>query len=179
MRKTHLIGLLLMLAPSLGSAEITARPGLWEVTTTSVLLGLVPEIPPDQLQKLSKLARKYGVVMPQIQNGVATSKICVTPQMAEQQIPDYFLQRQSGCSIKKTAQTESGYTLDLVCAGPEIKGSGKAEGTFTDPETFSGQTNFNGVVRGAPVNDRADTSGRWVSENCKTAPITTSNAGDN
>ena len=166
MRKTHLIGLLLLLAPSVSSAEITARPGLWEVTTTSVLLGLVPEIPPDQLQKLSKLAKQYGVVMPQIQNGAATSKICVTQQMAEQKIPDYFHQRQSGCSAKKTVQTEKGYKLDLVCAGPEIKGSGKAEGLFTDPETFSGQTEFNGVVRGTPINDRADTSGRWIGEDC-------------
>jgi hypothetical protein len=170
MRKIHLIGLLLLLAPSLSAAEITARPGLWEVTTTSVLLGLVPEIPPDQLQKLSKLARQYGVVMPQLKNGAATSKICVTQQMAEQQIPDYFLQRQSGCSIKKTAQTENAYKFDLVCAGPEIKGSGKAEGMFADSENFSGQTEFNGVVRGTPVNDRADTNGRWIGDNCKAVP---------
>ncbi|HEX8873053.1 MAG TPA: DUF3617 domain-containing protein [Nitrosospira sp.] len=167
MRKTHLFGLLLLLTPSLGAAEITARPGLWEVTTTSALLGLVPEIPQDQLQKLSKLAMQYGVVMPRIQNGAATSKICVTPQMAEQKVPDYFHQRQSGCSVKKTAQTENGYKLDLICAGPEIKGSGKAEGVFTDPETFSGQTEFNGTVRGTPINDHADTSGRWIGENCK------------
>ena len=179
MRKIHFIVLLTLLAPSLSSAEATARPGLWEVTTTSVLLGLVPEIPQDQLQKLSKLARQYGVIMPQIQDGAATSKICVTQEMAEQQIPDYLLQRQSGCSIKKTVQTENGFKLDLACAGPEIKGSGKAEGTFMDPENFSGQTEFNGIVRGTPVNDRADTRGRWIGENCKTAPITTSNLRDN
>ncbi|SEL19628.1 DUF3617 domain-containing protein [Nitrosovibrio tenuis] len=169
MRKAHFIGLLLLLAPSVSSADFTARPGLWEVTTTSVLLNLVPEIPPDQVQMLSKLAKQYGVVMPKIQNGAAMSKICITQQMAEQKIPDYFHQRQSGCSVKKTAQTENGYKLDLVCAGPEIKGSGKAEGMFTNPETFSGQTEFNGVVRGTPVNDRADTSGRWIGENCTTA----------
>lgn len=179
MRKIHLIVLLTLLVPSLSFAEITARPGLWEVTTTSVLLGLVPEIPQDQLQRLSKLARQYGVIMPQIQDGAATSKICVTQQMAEQQIPDYFVQRQSGCSIKKTIQTENGFKLDLVCAGPEIKGSGKAEGTFMDSENFSGQTTFNGIVRGTSVNDRADTRGRWIGENCKATPVATSHLGDN
>jgi len=168
MKKTLIFSLLLLL-PSVSFAEITARPGLWEITTTSVLLGMVPEVPADQMQRLTKLAKQYGVVMPEIQNGVATSKICVTPEMAQQKIPDYFHQRQSGCNVKKTAQTENGYKIDLVCAGPQIKGNGKAEGNFSDSETFSGHTEFNGAVGGTPVNDRAETSGRWIGESCTTA----------
>jgi hypothetical protein len=47
-----------------------------------------------------------------------------------------------------------------------VKGNGKAEGTFTSPESFAGRTEFVGDVQGTPVNERADTSGRWVGANC-------------
>ncbi|HET7061499.1 MAG TPA: DUF3617 domain-containing protein [Nitrosospira sp.] len=169
MRKTLIPSLLLLLLPLTSSAEITARPGLWEITTSSALLGMVPEVPPQQLQKLTKLAKQYGVVMPKIQNGAATSRICVTPEMAGHNIPDYFHQRQSGCNVSKTAETENSYKADVVCSGAQIKGNGKAEGTFVDSETFSGYTEFNGTVAGTPIKDRADTTGRWIGEHCKTA----------
>jgi hypothetical protein len=168
MRKIFIFPLLLLL-PSVSSAEITARAGLWEITTTSVLLGMVSEVPPDHLRKLNKLAKQYGVVMPKIQNGAATSRICVTPEMAGQKIPEYFHQRQSGCNVTKTGETENSYKVDLACSGAQVKGSGKAEGTFIDPETFSGHTEFDGVIGGTPIKDRADTSARWIGEHCKTS----------
>lgn len=168
MRKLFIFSLLSLL-PSVSLAEIAARPGLWEITTTSVLLGIVSEVPAEKLQKLNKLARQYGVVMPKIQNGAATSRICVTPEMAGQKIPDYFHQRQSGCNVIKTTETENSYKVDLVCSGQQIKGNGKGEGTFFDPETFAGYTEFDGMIGGTPIKDRADTSGRWIGEHCKTA----------
>jgi|tagenome__1003787_1003787.scaffolds.fasta_scaffold20261111_2 hypothetical protein len=168
MQKTLILSLLLLL-PSISSAETTARPGLWEITTTSVLLGMVPEVPADKVQKLTKLAKQYGVTLPKIQNGAATSRICVTPEMAEQKIPDYFHQRQSGCNVIKTAETENTYKVDLICSGSAVKGNGKAEGTFIDSETFSGYTEFDGAIGGTPVKDRADTTGRWIGERCKGA----------
>jgi hypothetical protein len=159
---------LLLLLPSICFAEMTARPGLWEITTSSVLLSMVPEVPPEKLQKFTKLAKQYGVTVPKFQNGAATSRICVTPEMAEQKVPDYFHQRQAGCSVIKTGETENGYKVDLVCSGPQVKGNGKAEGTFIDSETFSGYTEFEGAIAGTPIKDRADTSGRWIGESCKT-----------
>ena len=83
-----------------GTAENHMRPGLWEVTTTSMLLALVPQIPPDQMQKLTSLAKQYGLDMPQIQNGAATSKVCITQQMADQKIPSYFHPNQSDVVLK-------------------------------------------------------------------------------
>jgi hypothetical protein len=36
-----------------------------------MLLGLVPQIPPEQMQNLTNLARQYGLGIPKIQDGAA------------------------------------------------------------------------------------------------------------
>ena len=168
MRKILLSLALAGMVPAAGAAENNIRPGLWEVTTTSMLLALVPQIQPDQMQKLVNLAKQYGLEMPQIDNGVATSRVCITQQMADQKIPSYFHQNQSGCSVKNAVRTENSYKMDLVCTDPQFKGNGRAEGTFTSPESFSGWTTFNGTLQNTPVNEHADTNGRWISASCGT-----------
>lgn len=175
MRKSLISLSLLSIVSAAGAAENTesmennVRPGLWEVTTTSMLLALVPQIPPDQMQKLTSLAKQYGLDMPRIKDGTATSKICITPQMADQKIPSYFHAYQSGCSIQNAIRTENTYKMDLVCTNPQLKGNGRAEGTFTSPESFSGWTIFNGTVQNRPINEHADTTGRWISASCATS----------
>jgi hypothetical protein len=168
MRKCFLALSILSFASAAHSAENNMRPGLWEMTATSNLLALARQIPPDQMQRLSNLARQYGFDMPKIQDGAASSQVCITPQMADQKIPPSLYHAQSGCSATNAVRNGNSYTMDLVCAGPELKGSGKAQGTFTSPESFSGRTEFNGEVRGNPVSDQAVTSGRWISASCGT-----------
>ena len=170
MRKILLLSYLTIAsaASAASAAGNHIRPGLWEVTTTSMLLALVPQIPPEQMQKLTSLARQYGLDIPQIQDGTATSRICITQQMAEQEIPSYFHANQSGCSVKNAIRSENSYKMDLVCTGSPVKGNGRAEGTFATPESFSGWTVFRGTVQDTPVNEHADTSGRWISASCGT-----------
>lgn len=148
------------------SAEHDMRPGLWEVTTTSDLLRLVPLIPPDQMQNLANLARQNGFEIPDIQNGAATSRACVTPDMASQKNLPNFYQLQSGCAVKGPFYKGGKYHWDFACASTELKGNGSAEGTFTSPESFSGRTEFDGLVRGNPVNEHADIRGRWIGASC-------------
>lgn len=172
MRRILLLLSLLSIISAASAAENNMRPGLWEVTTTSMLLALVPQIPPDQMQKLTNLAKQYGLDMPKVQNGTATSKVCITQQMADQKIPPYFHHNQTGCSIKNAIRTENSYKMDLVCTDSQFKGNGRAEGTFTNPESFSGWTTFNGTIQNNPVNDYADTSGRWINASCETMKST-------
>lgn len=148
------------------AAENNMRAGLWEMTTTSDLLRLVPQIPADQMQNLMNLAKQNGFTLPRIQNGAATSRTCVTQAMAEQKNPPDFYQNQAGCTAKNASRNGSKYRLDFVCDGARLQGNGVAEGTFTSPESFSGRTQFNGVVQGNPVNEQADISGRWLSASC-------------
>ncbi|MES2535597.1 MAG: DUF3617 domain-containing protein [Pseudomonadota bacterium] len=166
MRQPILALSLVLIAAAAHSAENNMRPGLWEMTATSNLLALVRQIPPDQMQKLSNLARRYGFEMPQIQDGAATSRVCISQQMADRKIPPNLYHSQSGCSARNATRNGSSYTMDLVCAGADLTGSGKAQGTFTSAESFSGRTEFSGAVRGTPVSDQAVTSGRWIGADC-------------
>ena len=166
----NVLSLLLVFMVSVASAaENHIRPGLWEITTTSMLLALVPQIPPEQMQQLTNLAKQYGLDLPRIENGAATSRICITQEMADQEIPSYLHVHEAGCSIKNVIRTENDYKMDLVCTNSQLEGKGRAEGSFTTPESFSGWTVFTGTVQKTRVNEHADTSGRWISATCGTA----------
>lgn len=168
MRNTVLFAAVLSLGgmSSASGVENSMRPGLWEMTTTSDLLKLVPHIPPDQMQRLLGLAKQYGVDIPQIKNGAATSRTCITQAMAEQKkFPDFY-QRHAGCSTSNASHTGNRYQVDYACNGPQVSGSGSAEGVFTTTETFSGRSTFAGTVQGATIDERADIKGRWISASC-------------
>ncbi len=157
-----------LLVSTANAAEINMRPGLWEITTTSDLLRLVPQIPPDQMQNLMDLAKQNGFDIPPIQNGAATSNTCITQEMADQKNIPVFNQNQLGCSAKNAIRTGNTYRLDYVCASAQLKGNGTAEGTLTSREGFSGRTAFEGSAQGITVNEQADVSGRWISSSCGT-----------
>jgi Protein of unknown function (DUF3617) len=150
------------------SADNIMRPGLWEITASSDLLWFLPQISPDQMQSLKYLAEQYGVDMPQIQMGDAISKACITQEMADQQNLPIFYQNQLGCITKNATRIGNKYRLDFTCSGPQFKGNGTAEGTFSSPESFLGRTEFDGVAQGSPVNEHADISGRWINVSCGT-----------
>ena len=168
MRKT-LIGLTLicpLLAATANAAENNMRPGLWQITTTSDLLLLVPHLPPDQMQGIKDLAKDYGLDMPQIENGAAISQTCITQEMADQKTLPNFYNVQLGCTSKNAARNGSNYKTDFVCTSPDLKGNGTAEATITSPEAFTGQTNFSGEAQGNPVNERAEINGKWINASC-------------
>lgn len=169
-RKSSLISVLLLAIPMVANAEVNSiKPGLWEVTTTSELLGLASQIPPSKMKDLDNLAKEYGFEMPAIQNGAAKSNACITQEMANQKVlPDSF-QTQVGCVVKNVTHNGNSYRADYVCENPQLKGNGSAQGTLTTPESFTGSTTFSGVVQGAPVSDQADVIGKWISTDCASA----------
>lgn len=142
------------------------RPGLWEVTTTSDWLNLVPHIPPEYMQQITNLAKQYGLVMPKIQDKSATSHVCITTAMAAQEIPTYFYDGQTGCSVKNATRNGNRFQMDLICNNAQFQGNGTAEGFFTNAEDFTGYTEFDSIVMGTPVHATAETRGRWVNESC-------------
>lgn len=149
-----------------GFAQHPIRPGLWEVTTKSDLLALVPHIPSEHMQQLNQLANRYGLKLPKIDNGAAISHICITPEMAQQEIPTYFYEDRSGCKVQNATRIGNRYQMDLECANQHFQGSGSAQGTFTSPESFSGSTEFNSTIGSNPVYAAAETQGRWIGEHC-------------
>ena len=168
MRKI-LIGLTLicpLIAATAHAAENNMRPGLWQISTTSDLLLLVPHLPPDQMQSIKDLAKDYGLDMPQIENGAAISQACITQEMANQKTLPNFYNAQLGCTSQNATRSGNDYKVDFVCDSADLKGSGTAAGTITSPEAFTGQTNFTGTAQGNPVNERADINGKWINASC-------------
>lgn len=161
-----LIGASSFMVSAANVTEDNLRPGLWQITTSSDLLWLAPQISPERMRELQDLAEQYGVEMPQIQMGEATSKVCITQEMAEQQKFPIFYQSELGCETRNATRDGNKYRLDFACSGPELKGKGNAEGTITSSESFSGRTHFDGEAQGVPVNEYADISGRWVDASC-------------
>jgi len=155
-----------LLSTNAYAEEFNMRPGLWEITTTSDLLLLVPHIPNDQMQEIQALAKEYGLDMPKIENGAAISKTCITEQMANQKTLPSLYQEQTGCTSKKAIRDGNRYKIDFTCDSAELKGSGTAEGHLTSPELIVGLTKFSGTAQGNPVNERADIQGKWLNASC-------------
>lgn len=157
-----------LLLSTASAAESIIRPGLWEVTTTSDLLWLVPQIPPDQMQNLIDFAKQNGFDMPEIKNGLATSNACITQEMADQHNLPYFNPNQLQCSSKNASRNDNTYKVDFICNSETLKGQGSAEGTFFNKENFTGRTKFNGFAQGLPVDEHAEIKGQWISTDCGT-----------
>lgn len=159
----------LSIALSAHAADHPLRSGTWEITASSNLLGLVEQVPPDQRRQLGNLAKQYGFVMPDIKDGAASSRVCVTPDMAKQNVLPTSYHRQSGCEARNTQRIGNQVTADIICDGAQIKGQGRVEATLNTPDTFTGKTSFKGLVHGVAVDEQANTSGRWITETCNQA----------
>lgn len=153
------------LMPGIAAANSTIRPGLWEVTTTSDMLRLT-RISPESLQNLKDLAEQYGVDISQMPTGEASSQVCVTPETANSDRVPNFYDAELGCETQSATRNGNRYRFDFVCSSAQIKGKGTAEGTFSNPQQFTGRTHFNGTAQGIAVNERADIRGRWLGADC-------------
>jgi Protein of unknown function (DUF3617) len=155
-----------LFAATVIAAETNMRAGLWQITTTSDLLLLVPHIPADQMQGVKDIATEYGLEMPQVENGAAISQACITQQMADTKTLPNFYNAQLGCKSNNATRSGNNYKTDFVCNSADLTGKGTAVGIITNAETFSGQTNFTGQAQGNPVNERADINGKWLNASC-------------
>lgn len=136
------------------------KPGLWELTMKSEAMKNMPKIAPEQAEQM----RRMGIEVPQFQDGGMVSKVCVTPQMAQQQAPGLDTMH-SGCQTRNFKRSGNSYSADVVCSG-DMKGSGKVSGTWTGSDRFSSSYDFNGTMHGQPVAHKQETSGRWLGADC-------------
>ena len=158
--------LLLTVTPLTHGADINARTGLWQITTSSDLLLLVPHIPADQMQSINDLAKEYGLELPQIEMGAAVSEACITQAISEQKTLPLLAQNSLGCITKSASRNGNLYKAEFVCDGADLKGNVIAEATITSAESFTGSTQFTGTVQGNAINDQAKIGGKWIETDC-------------
>jgi hypothetical protein len=163
MSKFFSVAVVLMLLCSIPAfAGSTIKPGLWEVTLQSSSLKNMPKISPEQIEQM----RKMGVDMAQLQTGAIVNKICITKDMAERESLPQMNHKESGCEMKNQKRTSDGYTMDMICNGAQMKGKGSSKTVFASDQSFSTTSEFKGMMQEMPINDRTDTSGKWLSSDC-------------
>jgi hypothetical protein len=163
-----------MLSVLFASANVTAagklKPGLWEMTVKSdAMKNAMKNVPPEQLEKMKQM----GIKMPAMNEDGMVVKICMTKEMTDRDTPPHTGQSDSGCKMGEMNRSGDSYSVDMVCDGPNLKGTGKATGKFSSAESFSSTYDFKGTSHGQPANIHQESSGKWVGADCGTVkPIT-------
>lgn len=155
----------LLLCPLLSAPAWAAdqmKPGLWEMTMKSDAMKNMPKIPPEQMEQM----RKMGIDVPLIQDGAMVSRVCVTKQMAENAQMPGMDQSEMGCESKNYQRSGNSYSVDIVCNGATMKGTGKVKGSFTGNESYTSTYDFKGTMHGQPVTQHHESSGKWLAANC-------------
>ncbi|MBA2689865.1 MAG: DUF3617 domain-containing protein [Burkholderiales bacterium] len=149
-------------SPFFAHAAGKMKPGLWEITIKSDALAQMPNIPPEQLEKMKQM----GVQMPQMKAGGMVQQVCVSKEMAERDSPPGLDRQQSECKIKNQNQSGSTYTADMVCDGANMKGNATIKATYSGDSAFTSTYDFKGTAGGQPVSQHHETSGRWSKADC-------------
>ena len=146
-------------APSLAlSAHL--KPGMWKVTTKIDMGASVPQIPPEQLQRLQSL----GIKVPDVSQGITTEQ-CVTPQMAAHDVPPHMGRNDSGCTSRNEKISNNEMSADLVCSGT-MNGQGSMQMTYTDDAHYTGLFTFKGTSSGHPVDLKTTFTGERTAAEC-------------
>jgi hypothetical protein len=75
-------------------------------------------------------------------------------------------EKEAGCEITKQSHSGATYLMDMRCDNADMTGTGTSKTVFANSESFSSTANFSGTLQGLPVNDRIDTSGKWIGADC-------------
>jgi Protein of unknown function (DUF3617) len=175
--------LLLAVEPALAQKS-PRRPGLWEVTTRTLLDGKARErsMSFDRLTK----ERKAEVLEQMRANGVRLMsdtaagrviQVCVSQEQARKE-PEFFgpTLQAVGCKQQEIGRTDGGKTamFEFACMGKFV-GNGKGQTTLESPERYSGWTETktsapDGMIK--PLNRsmlvRNEIKGRWLKADCGT-----------
>ena len=154
--------LLLCLLSAHASAASQMKPGLWEMTMKSDAMKNMPKIPPEQMEQM----RKMGVNVPQMQDGGMVTKVCITREMADSNQAPGMERNDMGCQTKNLRHSGNSYSADIVCNGADMKGEGKARGTFASDTSFTSAYEFKGTMHGQPVSQKQESSGKWLGADC-------------
>jgi hypothetical protein len=138
------------------------KPGLWEMTMKSDAFRNMPKLSPEQIEQM----RKMGVEMPQMTEGGMQTKVCISRAMAERDEPPMMDGKDTGCEAKNYKRSGNAYSVDVICNGKDMKGTGTARGTYLNSQSFTSTYDFKGTVHGQPVNQRHESSGKWLAADC-------------
>lgn len=136
------------------------NPGLWEITMQSDQMRQQPQISPQQAAQMKKM----GITVPETRNGGMVMKVCYTKELlAKSAVP--ATQNDQECTPKNISHSGNSYSGEIVCSGPNMKGTGTMQGTMSG-SSFQSNTSFTGTMAGQPVSHKTQVSGTYLGANC-------------
>ncbi|CAN5372973.1 hypothetical protein BH11PSE11_BH11PSE11_31940 [soil metagenome] len=165
MRKTVISAVLFSLITISFSASAADRmkPGLWSMAVKSDAMKSIPKMPPAQMEQMKKM----GINLPEVRDdGAMVMKVCMTKEMTERDGPPQAGPRDTGCEMKNYTRSGDSYSVDMVCDGPNLKGTGKATGKHASAESFTSTYDFKGTAHGQPTTQHHESTGKWLSDDC-------------
>lgn len=144
---------MLAFLPLAGHGAVAQKPGLWSVT-------IVQKIDPQLIAQMKQMGLQPPVLPP------IEYDVCLTAeQVAKNALPD-VTDPASGCGAKNVKRSGDTLTGDLECHG-QLEGKGKVKINLTGPESYAGDSEFEGASReGFPVNMTSTLSGKWKTADC-------------
>lgn len=158
------------------------RPGLWEVTTRTLLDGTARErstnldkLNEEERANVMEQMRKNGIRLVSDTAAGRVIQVCVSQEQATKE-PEFFgpTLRAVGCRQQEVGRLNGGKTVlfEFVCEGKFV-GSGRGETTLDSPESYFGWTETrttapDGMIKklDKPVLVRNEIKGRWLRERC-------------
>jgi hypothetical protein len=142
------------------AATMHRKPGLWEITTQMNFTKGGPQIPAEQLEKMKQM----GIQLPF--NRPMRIKQCLTAEeAARDDHPDFGKERD--CQLKNAKFSGNSFSGDMVCDGPEMKGSGTMTASFPNDQSYRGTWHFAGTSpRSGEMEMNNDFSGKWLGSDC-------------
>lgn len=158
------VPLALMLCVTTATATDTMKPGLWEMTMKSdeMARAQVPPMSPEQREQM----RNMGIELPEMRDGAVVQRVCITREMTQRTEPPGAAPPDPGCKMRNHERRANSFRADVVCDGPNLKGTGVMKGNYAGPERFSSSYQFSGTSRGKPVTQQHETSFRWLGADC-------------
>jgi hypothetical protein len=111
-----------LLAATFAAAAQDRKPGLYEVTVTTVTAAPAPSVSPSRTSGAcltQAMIDKYGAIVPENLSNI--------------------------CQLANVVKKPGGMTTDLVCTGP-LTGKGTLDVTWTDSEHSTGSIHFSGSM---------------------------------
>jgi hypothetical protein len=124
---------------TIGSAQATRKPGLWE--TTSTMTWQKSPMPPGMSMPAGGSSPFGG--------GPHTSQVCLTQAMIDKYGAPPPQSRNNQCTTSNVVMKGNGMTADWICSGM-MAGKGTVEASWTDSDHATSKVHFLGSMQMGP-----------------------------
>lgn len=138
------------------------QAGLWETTVKSDDFKKMPNIPPEQREKM----RQMGIELPDVKDGVMVTKVCFSKEMISQNAGAHLQGNEMGCKRENLHIGAGTFSADIVCDSSHLSGKGHVQGSYDAGKSYTSVYDFDGTVNGKAKTMHMETKAHFLSSDC-------------